>query len=165
MGPAAESVETDMLWTCQDGECGPRPVLKGIHSLEWGGTSVGPVRIDALTLRHSHGVVEHVVTDEHGHEIVRKIPGKLSWENVDFYVNAADDVSDTMLAWRDDVVSGNIADARMYVKFVGLDEDSNVLFEWNLANAWPSAVSTALSADGNELYYRFSIVNEGLWAQ
>jgi len=109
-----------------------------------------------------HDIIEHKVVDEQGHEAVRKIPGRLKW--IDITLKRGITSSLQIWEWRDKVVSGNMADARMNCTITMLSRDYNPVAIWNFNNAWPSKVTgPSLKADSNEFgIEEVTLVHEGM---
>ena len=57
-----------------------------------------------------HEVIEHKVVDKQGHEIVRKIPGRLKWQDITLKRGITSDLE--IWKWRQEVVEGKLSDAR-----------------------------------------------------
>jgi phage tail-like protein len=110
-----------------------------------------------------HEIVEHKVVDDKGHEIIRKIPGRLKWGDITLKRGITSDLK--IWDWRDLVVQGKIKDARQNCSIVMLSRDyQNEVARWNFYNAWPSKVSgPSLKADSNEFgLEELTIVHEGM---
>jgi phage tail-like protein len=108
-------------------------------------------------------VVEHKTVDDKGHEITRKIPGRLTWSDVTLKRGITSDLE--LWTWRDQVVTGKVADARVAASITLFSRDySKAVAVWNLHNAWPSKVSGPdLKADSNEFgVEEVTIVHEGM---
>jgi len=113
-----------------------------------------------------HDVVEHKVVDETGHEIVRKIPGRLKWQDITLKRGITSNLD--LWEWRDQVVKGAVGDARQNITIQMLDRSyENVVAAWNFSNAWPSKVTgPSLKADSNEFgVEEVTIVHEGMSRQ
>ena len=113
-----------------------------------------------------HDIVEHKVVDDTGHEIVRKIPGRLKWQDITLKRGITENLD--LWEWRDQVVKGAITDARQNITINMLARDyESVVASWNFANAWPSKVTgPALKSDSNEFgVEELTIVHEGMSRQ
>ncbi len=112
-----------------------------------------------------HDVVEHKVVDEAGHEIVRKIPGRLKWQDVSLKRGITSDLE--IWAWRQDAVEGNMSDARKNCTITMMSRDYAPVAVWHFHNAWPSKVTGPnLKADSNEFgVEELTIVHEGMWRE
>jgi len=107
-------------------------------------------------------VVEHKVVDKQGHEVVRKIPGRLKWQDISLKRGITSDMQ--IWEWRDSVVQGDMPGARKNCTITMLDRNYNPVAVWHFMNAWPSKVSgPSLKADSNEFgIEEVTIVHEGV---
>ena len=112
-----------------------------------------------------HEVVEHKVVDEAGHEIVRKIPGRLKWQDVSLKRGITSDLE--IWAWRQSAVEGKMSDARKNCTITMMSRDYAPVAVWHFHNAWPSKVTGPnLKADSNEFgVEELTIVHEGMWRE
>jgi len=110
-------------------------------------------------------VVEHKVVDDTGHEITRKIPGRLKWGDITLKRGITSDLE--IWTWRDNVVAGKMDTARVNASIYMLDRSYKSIAEWKLVNAWPSkCTGPNLKADGNEFgVEEVVIVHEGMSRQ
>ena len=109
-----------------------------------------------------HEIVEHKVVDKQGHEIVRKIPGRLKWQDITLKRGITSDLG--IWKWREAVVKGTMSDARKPVTITMLTRDYQPVAIWNFTNAWPSKVSgPSFKSDSNEFgVEEVTIVHEGI---
>lgn len=110
-----------------------------------------------------HEIIEHKVVDSKGHEITRKIPGRLKWGDVSLKRGITSDLK--IWEWRDLVVKGNIKDARQNCSIIMLSRDyDKEIARWNFYNAWPSKVDgPSLKSDSNEFgVEQVTFVHEGM---
>jgi phage tail-like protein len=112
-----------------------------------------------------HEIVEHKVVDEGGHEIVRKIPGRLKWGDVTLKRGITQDLE--IWTWRDAVVKGDVKGARAPITITMYSRDYQPVAVWHFANAWPSKVSGPnLKADDNSFgVEELTIVHEGMYRE
>lgn len=112
-----------------------------------------------------HEVVEHKVVDEQGHEIVRKIPGRLKWQDVSLKRGITSDLE--IWSWRQNAVEGKMSDARKNCTITMMSRDYAPVAVWHFHNAWPSKVTGPnLKADSNEFgVEELTIVHEGMWRE
>jgi phage tail-like protein len=110
-------------------------------------------------------IIEHKVVDDQGHEIVRKIPGRLKWQDVTLKRGITSDLE--IWKWREQVVTGKIADARKNISIIMMDRTYTPVAQWNFTNAWPSKVSgPSLKSDSNEFgIEEVTIVHEGMYRE
>jgi len=112
-----------------------------------------------------HEIVEHKVVDDSGHEIVRKIPGRLKWGDVTLKRGITQDLE--IWKWRDTVVKGDLKGSRTAATITMFSRDYKPVAIWHFANAWPSKVSgPSLKADGNDIgVEELTIVHEGMYRE
>ncbi len=112
-----------------------------------------------------HEIVEHKVVDDQGHEITRKIPGRLKWSDVTLKrgITSAMDLWE----WRDKVVQGDLKGARKNCTITMLDRNYQPVAIWHFTNAWPSKVTgPSLKSDGNDIgVEEVAIVHEGMYRE
>lgn len=112
-----------------------------------------------------HEIVEHKVVDSSGHEIVRKIPGRMKWQDVTLKRGITSDLQ--IYDWRQLAVEGKMSDARKNCTITMLSRDYAPVAVWHFHNAWPSKVTGPnLKADSNEFgVEEVTIVHEGMWRE
>ncbi|RPI83758.1 MAG: phage tail protein [Chloroflexi bacterium] len=112
-----------------------------------------------------HDVVEQKVVDKQGHEIVRKLPGRLKFTDVNLKRGITSDLQ--IWDWRDKVVKGTVKDARKNITITMLSRDYAPVAIWHFTNAWPSKVSgPSLKADSNDIgVEELTIVHEGMYRE
>lgn len=112
-----------------------------------------------------HDITEHKVVDDQGHEITRKIPGRLKWTEVSLKrgITSAMDIWE----WRDLVVQGNMDTARKNCTITMLDRNYTPVAIWHFTNAWPSkCTGPSLKSDGNDIgVEEVTLVHEGLYRE
>jgi len=91
-------------------------------------------------------IIEHRVVDEHGVEIIYKIPGRLRYD--DLVLKRGMTTSLEFWNWRQLVVDGNYEDARQDGSLVLYDQNSSEVARWNFVGAWPAKIRG--SSDGIE---------------
>ncbi len=112
-----------------------------------------------------HEIVEQKVVDKQGHEIIRKLPGRLKWQDISLKRGITSDLQ--IWEWRDKVVQGKTKDARKNITITMLSRDYQPVAVWHFANAWPSKVTgPGLKADSNEIgVEELTIVHEGMYRE
>jgi phage tail-like protein len=110
-------------------------------------------------------VVTHKVVNPQGYEVTLQIPGRSNGgeftlkrgvtKNLDFW------------AWREMVVSGDIANARTDVTVTMYNRAYKAVRQWHMLNAWPSRLSgPQISSDSNDVAIEeLTIQHEGLYAE
>jgi len=112
-----------------------------------------------------HEIVEHKVVDKQGHEVIRKIPGRLKWQDISLKRGITSDLK--IWEWRDMLVQGKAGSARKNITITMLSRDYQPVAVWHFANAWPSKVSgPSLKSDSNEFgVEELTIVHEGMYRE
>jgi phage tail-like protein len=110
----------------------------------------------------SNEVIDHKVVTKDGHEIVQKIPGRLTWEDISLKRGITGDMG--IWKWRDDVEKGKMKDARRHGSVIMYDRNYEELARWNFENGWPSKVSgPSLNAGSNDIgIEEITIAHEGI---
>ena len=108
-------------------------------------------------------VIEHKVVDKSGHEIVRKIPGRLKWTDISLKRGITSNLQ--IWKWREQVVQGKMSDARQDISITMMDRGYEPIAIWNFSKAWPSKVSgPAFKSDDNSFgVEEVTIVHEGMY--
>lgn len=112
-----------------------------------------------------HEIVEQKVVDKQGHEIVRKVPGRMKWQDVTLKRGITSDLE--IWKWRELCVQGKIKDARKNITITMLSRDYSPVAVWHFANAWPSKLTgPSLKADSNEFgIEEMTLVHEGMYRE
>lgn len=107
-------------------------------------------------------VIDHKVVDDQGQELIRKIPGRLKWNDVTLKRGITEDMA--IWDWRQIVVEGKMDDARTNCSIHMLDRGYEDVATWNFVLAWPSKVTgPAVKSDSNEIgVEEVTIVHEGM---
>ena len=110
-------------------------------------------------------IIEHKVVDKSGHEVVRKIPGRLKWTDISLKRGVTSDLQ--IWKWREDVVKGNMKAARKNATITMMDRTYKPVAKWHFTNAWPSKVSgpSFKSDDNNIGVEEVTIVHEGMYRE
>ncbi len=95
-------------------------------------------------------VTEHKVIGPNGLQIVKKVPGRLKWENITLKRGITSSLDIWM--WRKEVEEGSFETARVNGSIVMYDQTGGEVARWNFENAWPSKVTgPSPKADSNEI--------------
>ena len=110
-------------------------------------------------------IVEQKVVDKQGHEIVRKIPGRLKFTDINLKRGITSDLK--IWEWRDQIVKGTVKDARKNCSITMLSRDYQPVAVWHFTNAWPSKVTGPnLKADSNDIgVEEVTLVHEGMYRE
>lgn len=109
-----------------------------------------------------HEVIEHKVVNKQGHEIVRKIPGRLKWQDITLKRGITSDLE--LWKWRQEVLQGDMKTARQNITITMLDRNYSPVAVWHFQNAWPSKLTgPSFKSDSNEFgVEELTIVHEGM---
>jgi phage tail-like protein len=107
-------------------------------------------------------VVTHTTIDQQGKSMVQKYPGQLKWNNIT--LKRGVDSNNALWQWRQQVINGQITDARKDGTIEVLDWTGSPVVTYNFVRAWPCRYSApGLSAGGNEVMVEeIEIAHEGL---
>lgn len=109
-----------------------------------------------------HDVITHTTTDQQGKPLVQKYPGQLKWKNIT--LKRGVDSNNALWTWRQQVINGQIDQARKDGTIAVLDWTGSTIVTYNFIRAWPCRYSApGLSAGGNEVMVEeIEIAHEGL---
>jgi phage tail-like protein len=80
-------------------------------------------------------IVEHKILSEDGHDIVQKIPGRLSFNNIT--CRRLVSANTAIWKWRERVEEGNIQQARRHGEIILYDVKGIQIARWAFFNSWP----------------------------
>jgi phage tail-like protein len=109
-------------------------------------------------------VVEHKVTNpDTGETVIRKIPGRLAWTDVSLKRGVTSNID--VWEWRQQVIDGEVEDARTNCSIVAYNQANEEIARWNLENAWPCKVAGPDMDAGSQDYMveEITIVHEGMY--
>jgi len=148
----------------RDSELEEDPLLGYNFLLELEGAAAGYFT-ECNGIGSEHEIIEHKVVDKQGHEIVRKIPGRMKYTDVTLKrgITSAMD----LWKWRDEIVQGDVVAARKNATITMLDRTYNPVATWHFTNAWPSKLTgPTMKADSNEIgVEEVVIVHEGMYRE
>ncbi len=108
-------------------------------------------------------VVEHKVTNpDTGETIKQKIPGRLKWLDVTLTRGITSSLD--IWEWRQQVIDGQVDDARTDCSIVAYNQGNEEIARWKLINAWPSRIEAPMIPGNPENYMieQITLVHEGL---
>ena len=110
-------------------------------------------------------VVTHTTSDAQGKSQVQKFPGQIKWNNIT--LKRGVDSNNALWTWRQQVINGQITEARKEVTITVIDWAGTTIVTYNFINAWPCRYSApGLSAGGNEVMVEeIEIAHEGMTRQ
>lgn len=116
--------------------------------------------VDGISSEHE--VIEHVTTDKQGKTMVQKYPGQPKWSNIT--LKRGVDSSNQLWQWRQQVISGQIDQARKDGQIQVLDWKGTQVVTYKFVRGWPCKYSApGLTAGGNEVMIEeIEIAHEGM---
>jgi phage tail-like protein len=107
-------------------------------------------------------IIEFKQQGAKGQTYIHKIPGTLKWQNISLKRGITPNLE--LWKWRQQVIDGQIEEARMDGSVVGYDEDGNEKIRYNFRRGWPSKWdASGLNASGNDpIIETIEITHEGL---
>jgi phage tail-like protein len=134
-------------------------------TLSLGGAEAAGFFREVDGIARENEVVTHTTSDAQGKSQVQKFPGQLKWNNIT--LKRGVDSNNALWTWRQQVINGQIADARKEVTITVIDWAGDTIVTYNFINAWPCRYSApGLSAGGNEVMVEeIEIAHEGMTRQ
>lgn len=138
----------------------PDPLVSAFFSIDFGGKIKGAFR-EVSGLGSETEVVEEKSSGPDGKLILKKIPGRMKYNNVTLKRGITDTMD--MWTWRKLVEKGDIQGARLNGSIIMHAQDGKAMARWNLINAWPSKLTgPSANATNNEVgIEELEIVHEG----
>ncbi len=124
--------------------------LVGFHFvLDLGKKAVGYFT-ECSGIGSEHDVIDRKMVDEKGKDFVQKIPGRLKWGDIVLKRGITNSMD--IWNWRKQVEDGKVKDARVNGSIQMLDQELQVVAQWDFERAWPSKVSGPQpKSDSNEI--------------
>lgn len=136
------------------------PLVSSWFGVEFQGQVVGAFR-ECTGLGSENEVVEYKASGPKGEYVIKKVPGRLKWNNVTLKRGITDSMD--MWKWRKLVEQGKIDDARKNGTITMYNQQGSAVARWNFTNAWPSKLSgPSANASNNEVAIEeLEITHEG----
>jgi len=122
------------------------PLVSSWFGVEFQGQVVGAFR-ECTGLGSENEVVEYKASGQKGEYVIKKVPGRLKWNNITLKRGITDAMD--MWQWRKLVEQGKITDARKNGTITMYNQQGNAIAKWNFTNAWPSKLSGPSANAGN----------------
>ena len=117
------------------------------------GLEVGPITgffTEVSGLGSETEVVELKVMGANNQEIVRKIPGRLKWNDITLKRGITANMD--MWTWRKQVEDGDVAGARTNGSIMMYSQEGELVAQWDFTAGWPSKVSgPSVKSDSGEI--------------
>ena len=139
----------------------PDPLVGFQFALEMGGKITGYFT-EVSGIGSEHEVIEHKVVDAKGHDYVRKVPGRMKWNDVTLKRGMTDNLD--IWDWREKVIQGKLKEARTNCSIIMFDRDYTPRAQWDFINAWPVKVTgPEIKADSNDFGIEdLTLAHEGM---
>lgn len=125
------------------------PLVSSWFGVEFQGEVVGAFR-ECSGLGSENEVVEYKASGPKGEYVIKKVPGRLKWNNITLKRGITDAMD--MWKWRKLVEQGKIEDARKNGTITMYNQQGDAVAKWNFINAWPSKLSgPSANASNNEV--------------
>lgn len=125
------------------------PVVSAWFGVEFQGQVVGAFR-ECTGMGSENEVVEYKASGPKGEYIMKKVPGRLKWNNITLKRGITDAMD--MWKWRKLVEQGKINEARKNGSIVMFNQEGQEVSRWEFINAWPSKLSgPSANATNNEV--------------
>ena len=136
------------------------PLVSAYFTVEFQGVIAGAFQ-EVTGMGSQNEVVEYKASGEKGQYVIRKIPGRLTWNNIVLKRGITDSMD--LWKWRKMVEEGKIDEARRNGSVVMYDQNGNEVARWNFFNAWPAKLTgPTANAKSNEVAIEeLEIVVEG----
>ncbi len=122
------------------------PLVSAWFGVEFQGQVVGAFR-ECSGLGSENEVVEYKASGQKGEFVIKKVPGRLKWNNITLKRGITDAMD--MWKWRKLVEQGNIGSARKNGSITMYNQQGSAIAKWNFTNAWPSKLTGPSANAGN----------------
>ena len=136
------------------------PLISAFFTIDFGGTVAGAFR-ECTGLGSENEVVEYKASGDKGKYIMKKVPGRMKWNNITLKRGITDSMD--MWKWRGQVEEGKVDQARKNGSVTMHDQQGNSVARWDFVNAWPSKITgPTANATNNEVgIEELEITHEG----
>jgi phage tail-like protein len=114
------------------------PLIGAWFSIEFQGQVSGAFR-ECTGLGSENEVVEYKASGPKGELVIKKVPGRLKWNNITLKRGITDTMD--MWQWRKLIEQGNVTSARKNGTITMYSTDGKAIAKWNFINAWPSKIT------------------------
>ena len=125
------------------------PVVSAWFGIEFQGQVIGAFR-ECTGMGSENEVVEYKASGPKGEYVVKKVPGRMKWNNITLKRGVTDALD--MWGWRKLVEEGKIDEARKNGSIVMFNQSGKEVARWDILRAWPSKLTgPAANAQANEV--------------
>lgn len=122
------------------------PLVSAWFSVEFQGQVVGAFR-ECTGLGSENEVVEYKASSAKGELVIKKVPGRLKWNNITLKRGITDAMD--MWKWRKLVEEGNMSEARKSGSILMYNQKNEAIAQWDFLQAWPSKLTGPTANAGN----------------
>ena len=124
------------------------PLVSAWFGLDFQQGVVGAFR-ECTGLGSENEVVEYKASGPKGEQVIKKVPGRLKWNNITLKRGITDSLD--MWKWRKLVEDGKMDEARKNGTLTMFNQKGDPVARWNFINAWPSKLTgPSANATANE---------------
>jgi phage tail-like protein len=136
------------------------PLVSAWFGLEFQGQVTGAFR-ECTGLGSENEVVEYKASGPKGEQVIKKVPGRLKWNNITLKRGITDSMD--MWKWRKLVEEGKMTEARKNGTVTMFNQKGDPIAKWDFFNAWPSKLNgPGANAANNEVAVEeLEITHEG----
>jgi phage tail-like protein len=125
------------------------PLVSAWFGVEFQGQVVGAFR-ECTGMGSENEVVEYKASGDKGKYVMKKIPGRMKWNNITLKRGITDAMD--MWVWRKQVEDGHVNEARKNGSIVMYNQMNEPIARWDFVQAWPSKLSgPTANATNNEV--------------
>ena len=138
----------------------PDPLVSAFFTIDFGGSVKGAFR-ECTGLGSENEVVEYKASGDKGKFIMKKVPGRMKWNNITLKRGITDAMD--MWQWRKQVEEGKVDQARKNGSIVMYNQQNAAIARWDFVQAWPNKLTgPAANATNNEVgIEELEITHEG----
>ncbi len=136
------------------------PLVSSWFGIEFQGQIVGAFR-ECTGLGSENEVVEYKASGEKGEQVIKKVPGRLKWNNI--HLKRGITKAMDMWQWRELVEKGDIETARKNGSITMFNQKGDGIAKWSFVAAWPSKLTgpSANAATNEAGIEELEITHEG----
>lgn len=136
------------------------PLVSAWFGLEFQGVVTGAFR-ECTGLGSENEVVEYKASGPDGKQVIKKVPGRLKWNNITLKRGITDTMD--MWKWRQLVEQGDMQAARKNGTVTMFNQKNEPIAKWDFTNAWPSKLTgpSANAANNEVAIEELEITHEG----
>ena len=136
------------------------PLISAWFGVDFGDGVVGAFR-ECTGLGSENEVVEYKASTQDGKYVMKKIPGRMKWNNITLKRGITDTID--MWKWRKLVEDGKVGEARRNGSIVMYDQSGGTTARWTFVNAWPSKLTgpSANAANNEVAIEELELTHEG----